>query len=165
MCLGLGILGLLGSMLSIVHLLLASDDSRGTLQGLLGVVPMPPQFAWMVKDTLGLTLANTGLSFLFVCVGWGLWCHREWARRGIMALLLTLALMNFAALLLIGPLFDQVMTLLPSEMITAPDITPLLHTARFTVLGLAVFVAIAVAALHGWLIWRFQAPEIRAQFH
>ncbi|HHW4681557.1 MAG TPA: hypothetical protein ACQGQX_08740, partial [Xylella taiwanensis] len=157
MCLGLGVPSVLANLLSTVRFLLVPDGDRGTLQGILGV-PMPPQFAWMFRDTLALSLANGGLSLLFVCVGWGLWHQREWARRGIMALLLVVTIVSFAALPLIGPLFDGVLTLLPPEMITAPDITTPLHTARLTVWGIAVVAAIAMAALHGWLIWRFQTP-------
>lgn len=74
-------------------------------------------------------------------------------------------LVNFSFLPLIGVLFDTVMTLLTLEMIVAPETTTLLHQARLTLLGVGVVVAIAVAVLNGWMIWRFRAPEMRAQFH
>ncbi|AXI82486.1 hypothetical protein FUT69_10495 [Xylella taiwanensis] len=164
MCLGLGVPSMLANLLSIVHLLLVPDGDPATLQGILGV-PMPPQFAWMFRHTLALSLANGALSLLFVCVGSGLWHQREWARRGIIALLLAVTIVSLAALPLIGPLFDGVMMLLPPEMITTPDITTQLHTARLAVWGIGGVAAIAMVALHGWLIWRFQTPEIRAQFH
>ncbi|AAF82829.1 hypothetical protein [Xylella fastidiosa] len=164
MSLGLGALSLLTSLLSIVHLELFPDEEHGTLQGLWGV-PIPPRLSWVLRDTLELSLANGALSLLFICVGCGLLYQREWARRGIMALLLFVTLVNFSFLPLIGVLFDTVMTLLTLEMIVAPETTTLLHQARLTLLGVGVVVAIAVAVLNGWMIWRFRAPEMRAQFH
>ncbi len=82
-----------------------------------------------------------------------------------LALLLIVTLVNFSVLPLMGVLFDTVMTLLTPEMIVALETTTLLHQARWTFLGFGVVVAIAVAVLNGWMIWRFRAPEIRAQFH
>lgn len=160
----LGALSVLTSLLSIVRLELFPDQERGTLQGLLGV-PIPPRFSWVLRDTLELSLANGALSLLFICVGCGLLYQREWARRGIMALLLIVTLVNFSVLPLMGVLFDTVMTLLTPKMIVALETTTLLHQARWTFLGFGVVVAIAVAVLNGWMIWRFRAPEIRAQFH
>ncbi|WP_229716532.1 hypothetical protein [Xylella fastidiosa] len=95
MSLGLGALSLLTSLLSIVHLELFPDEEHGTLQGLWGV-PIPPRLSWVLRDTLELSLANGALSLLFICVGCGLLYQREWARRGIMALLLFVTLVNFS---------------------------------------------------------------------
>ncbi|UIT41282.1 hypothetical protein [Xylella fastidiosa] len=160
----LGALSVLTSLLSIVRLELFPDQEPGMLQGLLGV-PIPPRLSWVLSDTLELSLANGALSLLFICVGCGLLYQREWARRGIMALLLIVTLVNFSVLPLMGVLFDTVMTLLTPEMIVALETTTLLYQARWTFLGVGVVVAIAVAVLNGWMIWRFRVPEIRAQFH
>ncbi|MGY0328591.1 hypothetical protein [Xylella fastidiosa] len=160
----LGALSVLTSLLSIVRLELFPDQEPGMLQGLLGV-PIPPWFSWVLRDTLELSLANGALSLLFICVGCGLLYQREWARRGIMVLLLIVTLVNFSVLPLMGVLFDTVMILLTPEMIVAPETTTLLHQARWTFLGVGVVIAMAVAVLNGWMIWRFRVPEIRAQFH
>ena len=127
---------------------------------------LPPSLAWLATHALALGAAMLVGSSLFAVVSWGLLQRREWARLGYIAVLLVVAVANFAVLPLVDSLFTDLQAMLP----VAPDdpqvseLAQQLQFSRWMTLGTSVAAALALGALHLWLCWALGLPQVRTLF-
>ncbi len=163
---------LLGLLLALANLAQAAATVLLPSDPLAALAPLglrpPPWLAWLVAHTLALSLAGAALSLAFAGLSWALLRRRPWARRGFVAALVLGGLLNFALLPLIDPLFAAADALLPAfgplDATLMAEARERLELLRPMVFTLTLLGTLAVAALHGWLAWRFCTPAVRAQF-
>lgn len=163
------LLGALSVLWSVFQLLLAALLQRFDLGAwmLQQEIPVPAALHWAAQHVLALSLLLLGASLAFVAVSWGLLRRREWGRTGFIVFLVLAALANFAFLPLIQELFNGLYTLVPAELSGSPqgrEVHAQLRLSHWLALLVAAISAVALAALHGWLVMMLRRPEIRRQF-
>lgn len=163
--LAVGVLGVAANALQALALLLMPQLAD------LGVLlppgmPQPALLGWLSAHMMALTLWTLVLCALMTWISWALLQRREWARRAFIAGLVLAALLNFACI----PLLDAsaLVGLVPAAGLDGDDglvaareaMAPMLLALR-----LACWIgAIAIAALHGWIVWQLCHPQVRAEF-
>jgi len=128
--------------------------------------PRPALLDWLGDHLLALSLWGVVLSLLVAWISWALLQRREWARLAFIAVLLLVALANFACI----PLLDTALAMTSAGL--DPDgtaeVAAELGQASAPLLAAMKLVcwigALAIAAIHGWIAWRLCRPEIRAEF-
>ena len=138
-----------------------------------GVMPQvvarmtPALLAAAMQYRGALALAMLALSLGLLVVSWGLLRRREWGRLGFIAALVLGAVVNFAALLLVGPFFDSLQDLFPPGMADPASgwqIDAQLRMTRNLVMASGMIGALAIAGVHGWLVWKLCTAQVRAEF-
>lgn len=149
-------LGALGGVSGLLQALALAALPGDALLGpfLAAGVPLPPVLRWTLDHLQALNLAGTLASVVMVGLSWGLLARREWGRRGFIALLVLAALANFVALALL-PSFAGAGNGLDDAAFRQ------VQQAMQAVLWAG---ALAVAVLHGWIVWMLCRPAIRAEF-
>ncbi|HYG05280.1 MAG TPA: hypothetical protein VD865_02585 [Stenotrophomonas sp.] len=139
----------------------------GNLGGLLPAdAPRPPLLAWLGEHLLGLSLLGVIASLAVAWISWALLQRREWGRLGFIVVLALVALANFACI----PLVDAAMAVVTAslEPQANADIAAQLRDAGAPMLAalrvVCWFGALAIAAVHAWLIWQLCRPAVRAEF-
>ena len=141
-----------------------------TLLGRLSIVLAVLGLLWalvQVLFVLMLPMDLLALSLGLLVVSWGLLRRREWGRLGFIAALVLGAVVNFAALLLVGPFFDSLQDLFPPGMADPGDgwqIDAQLRMTRNLVMASGMIGALAIAGVHGWLVWKLCTAQVRAEF-
>ena len=152
----LAVLGLLWALVQVLFVLMLPMD-------LLAQVEAQPAMQYRSA----LALAMLALSLGLLVVSWGLLQRREWGRLGFIAALVLGAVVNFAALLLVGPFFDSLQDLFPPGMADPGDgwqIDAQLRMTRNLVMASGLIGALAIAGVHGWLVWKLCTAQVRAEF-
>lgn len=130
--------------------------------------PLPPGFHWLGRHAFSLTLLCLLLSAAFLAVSWGLLRRREWGRIGFIVFLVIIALANFASLPLLNVLFDGLQTMVPAGFLDSSEGRELrfqLQVGLWTALIIGGGGALAIAALHAWLVVKLGRPDVRTLFH
>ena len=86
---------------------------------------------------------------------------------GLLWALVLGAVVNFAALLLVGPFFDSLQDLFPPGMADPASgwqIDAQLRMTRNLVMASGMIGALAIAGVHGWLVWKLCTAQVRAEF-
>lgn len=155
-----------GNALQAVAALVA--PGLGSLGGLLPPgATVPPLLTWLGEHLVGLSVLGVVLSLAMAWICWALLQRREWGRLAFIAMLVLVALANFACIPLVNVALSMAMAVLDptgsgdvnAELVAAG--APMLAALRLACwLG-----AGAIAAVHGWIIWQLCRPAIRAEFH
>lgn len=141
-------------------------DMLGALQD--QGLPLPEAFQWLGRHALSLTALMLVVSVAFLAVSWGMFKRREWGRVGFIVFLVLVALLNFASLPLIHSVFDNMRSMFPAEFLQSAEGRELrvqLTSGVWMSLISGAVTAIAIAALHGWLVIKLRRPDVRALFH
>jgi hypothetical protein len=159
----LAALGMAWALAQMVVVLLVPDAAVARL----GAGPPLPGLAWTLRHRHALALATLLLALLFLVASWGLLRRREWARWTFIVLLLAGAAANFAGLALIGPFFDTIVDLYPAQLLDSPDghrFVAQMQLNRQATYATSLVGALALASLHGWIIWKLCTAAVRAEF-
>lgn len=127
--------------------------------------PQPAMLGWLARHMLALSLWSVAGSLLLGWVSWALLQRREWARLAFIALLVLAALANFACIPLAGSALSMVVPATGAS--SAEELARLQATVgpMLTVLRAMLWIAsLAIAGLHGWIVWRLCRADIRAEF-
>jgi len=143
-------------LLAVIQLMLPSGAS------------LPPLVLWLVKHALMLSLLLLVLSLAFAIVSWGLFQYRHWGRIGFMMFLIVIAIANFALL----PVFDHLImgsmtSLFPADFLATPEgreLSSQIQSARWFMWITSGSTMLMIAAVHGWLAFKLQRPQVRALF-
>lgn len=162
-------LGALGVGLGLLEMLPSPAMGPDEVQRLLdplgtGRVQVPPILRWTMAHALEISLAETLLSAPMLWLGWGLLRRQEWARVGYVVSLVIGALMAFALTWLVPAVFDAVLSMQPGLQVPAQALPPELAAIKAAARGFSAILALALAALHGALIWKLCTPAVRGQF-
>lgn len=162
--LGVAAMSAVGSLMQAL-LALAMPDT-GDLGGLLPPgATLPPLLDWLVRHMVSLSVLSGVLSLGVAWISWALLQRREWARQAFIVVLALVALANFAGIPLVDATFDMAVTSLGQN---GGDAAAQLRDAGAPMLASLRLVcwlgALAIAAVHGWIIWQLCRPAIRAEF-
>ena len=160
----LAVLGLLWSLVQVLFVLMLPAELMVQMEAQPG---MPALLAAAMQYRSALALAMLALSLGLLVVSWGLLRRREWGRLGFIAALVLGAVVNFAALLLVGPFFDSLQDLFPPGMADPASgwqIDAQLRMTRNLVMASGLIGALAIAGVHGWLVWKLCTAQVRAEF-
>lgn len=161
------VLAILSVLWALAQVLLALILPEALVAQVAAQPEVPAMVVWVMKHRHTLALAMLALSLLFLAVAWGLLKRREWGRLGFIALLLLGAAANFAALLLVDPFFDGLHGMFPAQMLESPEGQQFVAQMRFNrIMAFAsgLLGALAIAALHGWIVWKLCTAAVRAEF-
>jgi len=117
---------------------------------------LPPALAWLFGHLQLINLLSLLSSALFAWVSWGLLKRREWGRLGFIAFLALGALGGFIGAAWFGHVLDG----LGGD----GDVDPLLQSLQSAMRTLMWLGAVAVALLHGAIIWKLCTLQVRAEF-
>ena len=164
--LAVALLSVAGNALQAVAALLA--PGLGSLSGLLPPdAKVPPLLTWLAEHLVSLSLLGVILSLAMAWISWALLQRREWGRLAFIVMLVLVALANFACIPLVDVALSMAMAVL--DPTGGADATAQLVEAgapMLAALRLACWLgALAIAAVHGWIIWQLCRPAIRAEFH
>ena len=160
----LAVLGLLWALVQVLFVLMLPMDLLAQVEAQPG---MPALLAAAMQYRSALALAMLALSLGLLVVSWGLLRRREWGRLGFIAALVLGAVVNFAPLLLVGPFFDSLQDLFPPGMADPASgwqIDAQLRMTRNLVMASGMIGALAIAGVHGWLVWKLCTAQVRAEF-
>lgn len=162
-------MGALGLGSGLLELLAAQASTAEGVQQLLGALgggalALPPMLRWTLEHSVEISLAGIVLSAPMLWLGWGLLRRREWARVGLIACLLAGSAATFGLIWLVPEVLDQ--TLSMQLDLQAPDqpLPPELAGVEDAAMVMSLAAALALAALHGALIWKLCTPAVRGQF-
>ena len=163
--LAVALLSAAGNALQALAALLA--PGLGDLAGLLPPgAPVPPALTWLGEHIVGLSVLGVVVSLVMAWISWALLQRREWGRLAFIAMLVLVALANFACIPLVDVALSMAMAVL--DPTGGADATAQLVEAgapMLAALRLACWLgALAIAAVHGWIIWQLCRPAIRAEF-
>lgn len=162
--LGVAAMSALASLMQAL-LALAMPDG-GDLGGLLPPgTTLPPLLDWLARHAVSLSLLSAVLSLGVAGVSWALLQRREWGRQAFIGVLALVALANFAGIPLVDATFDMAVASLARN---GGDAAAQLRDAGAPMLSALRLVcwigALAIAAVHAWIIWQLCRPAIRAEF-
>lgn len=162
-------MGALGVGSGALELLPAQASTAEGVQQLLealggGALALPPMLRWTLEHSVEISLASIVLSALMLWLGWGLLRRREWARVGFIVSLVIGTLMTLALIWLVPAMFDSVLSMQPGLQMPAQALPSELATIKTMARGFSAILALALAALHGALIWKLCTPAVRGQF-
>lgn len=129
---------------------------------------VPEAMLWIGRHAASLSVLLLLLSLAFLAVSWALLKRREWGRVGFIVFLVVVALANFAVLPGVDVMFDALQGMLPEEFLATREgreAAMQIRASRLTAQITGGGTALVFAALHGWLVVRFQRPDVRALFH
>lgn len=160
----LGALGVAAALVQVLLALLTPD----TVVAVLAQRPeVPTAVVWMLGHRLALALLCLLLSVLFLASAWGLLHRREWARWTFIAFLVGGALLNVAGLAAIDHVFDTMLAMFPPDLLNTAEghqFLARMQASRLLAHASGVVGALAIAALHGWIVWKLCVPPARDEF-
>ena len=163
--LAVALLSAFGNALQALTLVVSPD--LGDLAALLPPgTERPAMLQWLGEHLLSLSLLGVLLSLLMAWISWALLQRREWARLAFIAVLVLVALANFACI----PLLDTALAMMNAAVAhsAGDDVAAELAAASGPLLAAMKLVswigALAIALIHGWIAWRLCRPEIRREF-
>lgn len=122
---------------------------------------LPPALLWTF-DHMGLLMALSLLSsLLFGLSSWGLLQRREWGRLSFIALLVLGALAALAGAYAFGAMLDWANAQAGGDIATLDPMLAQLQASMKLIMYLGM---LAIAALHGAIVWKLCTPAIRAEF-
>ena len=160
----LAVLGVLGALAQMLFAVLLPDTAVAQV---VAQPEAPTAVVWVLQHRSALALAMLAMSLLFLAVSWGLLKRQEWGRLGFIALLLLGAAANFAALLLVDPFLDGLHHMFPAQMLDSLEGQQFIAQMRFNrnmAYASGLLGAVAIAALHGWIVWKLCTAAVRAEF-
>ncbi len=151
----LGVLGVVSGLMQAA--LLPALPVEAMLQPLEAAdAALPPALAWTFGHLQLLNLLSLLSSALFAWVSWGLLKRREWGRLGFIAFLVLGALAGLVGAAWFGHILDG--------LGGGEDIDPMLQSLQSAMRTMMWLGAVAVALLHGAIVWKLCTPAIRAEF-
>lgn len=156
-------LGALGAVSGVIQAaVLPALPIDAMLQQLEGAdAALPPALAWVFGHLQSLNLLSLLSSALFAWVSWGLLKRREWGRLGFIAFLALGALAGIVGAAWFGRVLDG---LGGGGALAEAGVDPLLQSLQSAMRAMMWLGAVAVALLHGAIVWKLCTPAIRAEF-
>jgi hypothetical protein len=149
---GLLQLAIVGSMAG--ELAAAANDPQ--------LAAMPPVVRWMFAHYLLLVLVNLAIMALLLVASAGLLRRRNWARLTIVGMLAAGIAANFLGVAVQLGMMKSMGGIAGAT--APPEFAAQLAAMRAMVTGFSLLVAVAFAALYGWLIRKLVSPVTRREF-
>ena len=126
---------------------------------------LPPLMEWFYTHTLLVGIVELALSALFAWVSWHVLKRRDWARIAFVAFLLLGMAWQFGSMWLMPQMVEGIMSaqsaMLPPGQHMPGEMRGIMRVAMM--MGSAV--GLLIAALLGWVAWKFCTRRVREEFH
>ncbi len=161
----LGLLGALYGLTQVIGGLFMPKDFYLHMMNPGGQAPaLPPLMEWFYTHTLLVGSVELVLSALFAWVAWHVLKRRDWARIALVGFLLLGMAWQFGSMWLMPQMVEGIMSaqsaMLPPGQHMPGEMREIMRVAMM--MGSAV--GLLIAALLGWVAWKFCTRKVREEF-
>ena len=161
----LGLLGALYGLTQVIGGLFMPKDIYLRMMNPGGqALTLPPIMEWFYTHTLLVGIVELALSALFAWVAWQVLKRRDWARIAFVAFLLLGMAWQFGSMWLMPQLIEGMLSaqsaMLPPGQSMPGEMREVMRMAMM--MGSAV--GLLIAALLGWVAWKFCTRRVREEF-
>ena len=160
----LAVLGVLYALVQLVAVLLIPAGSLdGVLAGNLEYLPaLPGPLHWLLRNLLPLAWVTLLSAVAFLVVAYGMLKRSNAARLGFIVFMVLGTLMNFASIAVLMAALDWVNAI--GANIDEAGVFQQIRASNMVSMTMGVISALAIAGLHGWIIWKLCTADVRAEF-
>ena len=161
----LAVVGVLYALVQLVALLLIPAGFMDNfLAGEYEFLPaLPSLLHWLLQNLLPLAWATLFSAVAFLVISYGVMKRSNAARLGFIAFMVLGTLMNFASITVLMAALDWVNAI--GASIDEAGVTQQIRASNMVSMAMGVVSALAIAGLHGWIIWKLCTADVRAQFN
>ena len=161
----LAVLGVLYALAQVgVLLLIPAGFMDGVLAGEYEYLPaLPGLLRWLLQNLLPMAWVTLLSAVAFLVVSYGVLKRSNAARIGFIVFMVLGTVMNFASIAVLIAALDWVNAIGAS----ADDVAVLqqIRASNMFSMAMGVVSAIAIAGLHGWIIYKLCTADVRAEFN
>ena len=161
----LAAVGVLYALVQLVLvLLIPAGFMDGVLEGNSEFLPaLPAALRWLLQNLLPLALFTLLSAVAFLAVSYGVLKRSNAARLGFIAFMVLGTLMNFASIAVLIAALDWVNAI--GAKIDDAGVLQQIRASNMVSMAMGVVSAIAIAGLHGWIIYKLCTADVRAEFN
>ena len=161
----LAVLGVLYALAQVgVLLLIPAGFMDGVLAGEYEYLPaLPGLLRWLLQNLLPMAWVTLLSAVAFLVVSYGVLKRSNAARIGFIVFMVLGTVMNFASIAVLIAALDWVNAIGAS----VDDVAVLqqIRASNMFSMAMGVVSAVAIAGLHGWIIYKLCAADVRAEFN
>ena len=124
---------------------------------------LPSLLHWLLQNLLPLAWATLFSAVAFLVISYGVMKRSNAARLGFIVFMVLGTLMNFASIALLIAALDWVNAI--GASIDEAGVTQQIRASNMVSMAMGMVSALAIAGLHGWIIWKLCTADVRAQFN
>ena len=160
----LAVLGVLYALVQlVVVLLIPASFLDGSWDGNNEHLPaLPDLLRWLLHNLLPLAWVTLLSAVAFLVVAYGMLKRSNAARLGFIAFMVLGTLMNFASIAVLMAALDWVNAI--GANIDEAGVFQQIRASNMVSMAMGVISALAIAGLHGWIIWKLCTADVRAEF-
>ena len=160
----LAVVGVLYALVQLVVLLLIPAGFMDSfLAGEYEFLPaLPGMLHWLLQNLLPLAWATLLSALVFLVISYGVLKRSNAARLGFIAFMVLGTLMNFASIAVLIAALDWVNAV--GASIDDAGALQQIRASNMVSMAMGVVSAIAIAGLHGWIIYKLCTAGVRAEF-
>ena len=160
----LAVLGVLYALVQLVLvLLIPAGFMDGMLEGNSEFLPaLPGMLRWLLQNLLPMAWVTLLSAVAFLAISYGVLKRSNAARLGFIAFMVLGTLMNFASIAVLIAALDWVNAI--GAKIDDEGVLQQIRASNMVSMAMGVVSALAIAGLHGWIIYKLCTADVRAQF-
>ena len=161
----LAVLGVLYALVQLVLvLLIPAGFMDGMLEGNSEFLPaLPGMLRWLLQNLLPMAWVTLLSAVAFLAISYGVLKRSNAARLGFIVFMVLGTLMNFASIAVLIAALDWVNAI--GAKIDDEGVLQQIRASNMVSMAMGVVSAIAIAGLHGWIIYKLCTADVRAQFN
>ena len=135
----------------------------GVLDGNHEFLPaLPGMLRWLLQNLLPMAWVTLLSAVAFLVVSYGVLKRSDTARLGFILFMVLGTLMNFASIAVLVAALDWVNAI--GAKIDDEGVFQQIRASNLVSMAMGVISAIAIAGLHGWIIYKLCTANVRAEF-
>lgn len=160
----LAVLGVLYALVQLVLvLLIPAGFMDGMLEGNSEFLPaLPGMLRWLLQNLLPMAWVTLLSAVAFLVISYGVLKRSNAARLGFIVFMVLGTLMNFASIAVLIAALDWVNAI--GAKIDDEGVLQQIRASNMVSMAMGVVSALAIAGLHGWIIYKLCTADVRAQF-
>ena len=160
----LAVLGVLYALVQLVLvLLIPAGFMDGMLEGNSEFLPaLPGMLRWLLQNLLPMAWVTLLSAVAFLAISYGVLKRSNAARLGFIVFMVLGTLMNFASIAVLMAALDWVNAI--GANIDEAGVFQQIRASNMVSMAMGVISALAIAGLHGWIIWKLCTADVRAEF-
>ena len=136
----------------------------GMLEGNSEFLPaLPGMLRWLLQNLLPMAWVTLLSAVAFLAISYGVLKRSNAARLGFIVFMVLGTLMNFASIAVLMAALDWVNAI--GAGIDEAGVFQQIRASNLVSMAMGVVSAIAIAGLHGWIIYKLCTADVRAQFN
>ena len=135
----------------------------GMLEGNSEFLPaLPGMLRWLLQNLLPMAWVTLLSAVAFLAISYGVLKRSNAARLGFIVFMVLGTLMNFASIAVLIAALDWVNAI--GAKIDDEGVLQQIRASNMVSMAMGVVSALAIAGLHGWIIYKLCTADVRAQF-